>query len=64
MQIVPFYDRTDIIHETMDTLDEALTEEAIVGGVIVLIFLLHLRSSLAILPTLPLSVALSFIVMY
>ncbi len=64
VRIVPFYDRTGIILETIDTLREALTEEAIVAGVIVLIFLLHLRSSLAILPTLPLSVAMSFIVMY
>jgi Cu(I)/Ag(I) efflux system membrane protein CusA/SilA len=62
--IVPFYDRTEIIHETMATLNEALSEEALVAGVIVIIFLLHLRSSLTILPTLPLSVAMSFIVMY
>lgn len=64
VRIVSFYDRTEIIHETMDTIKEALTEEAIVAGVIVVIFLLHLRSSLAILSTLPLSVAMSFIVMY
>ena len=31
VRIVAFYDRTDIIHETMDTLKEALTEELIVG---------------------------------
>lgn len=64
VRIVSFYDRTDIIHETMDTLSEALIEEAIVGAIIVMVFLLHLRSSLTILPTLPLSVAMSFIVMY
>ncbi len=64
VRIVPFYDRTDIIYETMDTLREALIEEGIVVGIIVLIFLLHLRSSLAIMPTLPLSVLISFIVMY
>jgi Cu(I)/Ag(I) efflux system membrane protein CusA/SilA len=64
VQIVSFYDRTDIIHETMDTLREALTEEALVAGVIVIVFLLHLRSALTILPTLPLSVGMSFIVMY
>jgi Cu(I)/Ag(I) efflux system membrane protein CusA/SilA len=64
VKIVSFYDRTDIIHETMDTLREALSEEAIVAGVVVMIFLLHLRSSVTILPTLPMSVAISFIVMY
>lgn len=64
VSLVPFYDRTDIVLETIDTLREALTEEAIAVACVVIIFLLHLRSSLAIVPTLPLSVALSFIVMY
>ncbi|MFO0842301.1 MAG: efflux RND transporter permease subunit [Gemmataceae bacterium] len=64
VRIASFYDRTDIVNETLATLKEALTEEVVVVGVIVLVFLLHLRSSLAILPTLPLSVAMSFIVMY
>ncbi len=64
VRIVPFYDRTVIVNETMDTLREALTEELLVVAVVVLIFLLHVRSSLTILPTLPLSVALSFVVMY
>jgi Cu(I)/Ag(I) efflux system membrane protein CusA/SilA len=64
VKIVSFYDRTTIIHETMDTLKEALTEELIVGVLIVAVFLLHLRSSLAIVSTLPLSMAISFLVMY
>ncbi|MCE9530104.1 MAG: efflux RND transporter permease subunit [Planctomycetes bacterium] len=64
VRIVSFYDRTVIINETMATLREALTEELIVVALVVLIFLLHVRSSLTILPTLPLSVALSFLVMY
>jgi Cu(I)/Ag(I) efflux system membrane protein CusA/SilA len=63
-RIVSFYDRTQIVHETMDTLREALIEEAIVAGLVVLFFLLHVRSSLAIVPTLPLSVGMSFLVMY
>ncbi len=64
VRIVPFYDRTDIVNETVATLRETLTEEAIVVGIIIVIFLLHLRSAFTILPTLPLSVAMSFIVMY
>src|SRR3990172_7484181 len=64
VRIVPFYDRTDIIYEVMDTLRENLTEELIAVAAVVLLFLLHLRSSLAIIPTLPISVAMSFIVMY
>ncbi len=64
VQLVSFYDRTEIVFETMDTLREALTEEALVAGFVVLFFLLHLRSSLAIVSTLPLSVAVSFLIMY
>ena len=64
VKIETFYDRTDIVLETIGTLKEALLEEALVCGVIVVIFLLHLRSAATILPTLPLSVAMSFIVMY
>jgi len=64
VKIVPFYDRTDIVIETIDTLKQALTEEAIVAGLVILVFLLHLRSTLATLVTLPLAVALCFILMY
>ena len=63
VRIVPFYDRTDIIHETIDTLKEALTEEAIVASLIIVLFLLHLRSTVCVLATFPLSV-LCFILMY
>lgn len=62
--IVPFYDRTGLIHETLDTLRSALTQEAIAAALVVFFFLLHLRSSLAIISTLPLSVGISFIIMY
>ncbi len=65
VKIVPFYDRTGIIHETMDTLKEALTQEALVAALVVFVFLLHLRSSASIvLATLPTSVGISFLVMY
>ncbi|MGE3537862.1 MAG: efflux RND transporter permease subunit [Candidatus Tectimicrobiota bacterium] len=64
VRIVPFYDRTSIVLETIDTLKEALTEEALVASLVILIFLLHLRSTLATVVTLPLSVALCFILMY
>lgn len=64
VRIVPYYDRTDIIHEVIATLQENLIEELLVVAVVVLIFLLHVRSSMAVLPTLPLSIGISFIVMY
>src|SRR5215207_6352787 len=46
VHIVPFYDRTDIVHETVDTLKEALIEEGILGSIVIVIFLLHLRSTI------------------
>ncbi len=64
IRIVPFYDRTDIVRDTISTLREALSEEALVAGLVVLIFLLHLRSTAAVIATLPLSVALCFILMW
>ena len=64
VKIVPYYDRTDIIYETMATLRDNLIEESMVVAFIVVLFLLHLRSSLAVLPTLPLALTMSFGVMY
>ena len=64
-RIVAYYDRTEIIHETMDTLRQTFTEEALVASLVVVMFLFHLRSSVAIvLATLPTSIGISFIVMY
>ena len=64
VRIVSFYDRSTIIQETFDTLKEALFEEAIIASLIVVFFLLHLRAAVTILPTLPLAIAGSFILMY
>lgn len=64
VKLVPYYDRTDIIYETMSTLRDNLLEETLAVAFVTLLFLLHLRSSLAVLPTLPVSLALSFVVMY
>ncbi len=64
VHIVPFYDRTQLIHETIGTLKEALTEEIIITIIIVTIFLLHFRSSIVVAMTLPLAVIIAFIAMY
>lgn len=64
VKVVPFYDRTDIVNETIDTLKEALTEEALMASAVIMIFLLHLRSTLSVLVTLPLSLCLAFVLMY
>lgn len=64
MTLVPYYDRSVIIGETMKTLKDALTEELLCAGIVVLVFLMHLRASISILATLPLSMALAFLGMY
>ncbi|MBT4815864.1 MAG: AcrB/AcrD/AcrF family protein, partial [Lentisphaerae bacterium] len=61
--IVPFYDRTGLIYETLGTLNTALTEEILVTIIVIIVMVLHLRSSLVISCTLPLAVLISFIAM-
>jgi len=63
IEIVEVYDRSNLISKAIDTLKQTLTEESIVVLLIVAIFLLHLRSSIVILITLPLTIALTFLVM-
>jgi Cu(I)/Ag(I) efflux system membrane protein CusA/SilA len=58
------YDRSALIERSIDTLTHALVEEAIVVALVIIIFLLHLRSSLLPILSLPVSVALAFIPMY
>ena len=57
------YDRSGLIERAIDTLRHALTEEAIVVSVVILLFLLHFRSALLPILSLPISVALAFIPM-
>lgn len=58
--IVPFYDRTTLIDETIETLVSAVSEELLVVAVVVFLFMLHLRTSIAILSTMPVALALAF----
>ena len=61
--IVPFYDRTKLIHETLGTLERALTEEIMMTIIVVIVMVMHLRSSMVISALLPLAVMMSFIAM-
>ncbi|MCD6288756.1 MAG: efflux RND transporter permease subunit, partial [Candidatus Hydrogenedentes bacterium] len=63
LTIVPFYDRTGLIYETLGTLDSALTEEILVTIIVVLVMVMHMRSSLLISGLLPLAVLMCFIAM-
>jgi len=63
VKIVAAYDRSNLISRAIDTLKRALTEEAIVVSLVVLLFLLHFRSALVIVITLPVAVLIAFITM-
>ena len=60
LAIVPFYDRTGLINETLETLNTALSEEILVTIIVVLIMVMHLRSSLLISGLLPVAVLMCF----
>ena len=62
--IVPFYDRTQLIRETLGTLETALTEEIMVTIIVVIVMVMHLRSSGLISALLPLAVGMAFIAMW
>ncbi|HKK19855.1 MAG TPA: efflux RND transporter permease subunit, partial [candidate division Zixibacteria bacterium] len=63
VKIVPFYDRTGLIYETLGTLNTALVDEILVTIIVVIIMVMHFRSSLLISGLLPLTVLLAFIAM-
>ena len=57
------YDRSDLIMRAIETLKKNLLEESIVVSLVILIFLLHFRSALVIVLTLPIAVLIAFITM-
>ncbi|MHC4983037.1 MAG: efflux RND transporter permease subunit [Planctomycetota bacterium] len=63
LTIVPFYDRTGLIYETLGTLEDALRNQILITVVVVVVMLMHLRSSALISLTLPLAVGVAFIAM-
>jgi len=63
VKIVPFYDRTEIIERTIGTVYTSLGQEIIITIIVILLFLLHFRSSILVSLTLPFGVGISFILM-
>lgn len=63
LTVVPFYDRTQLIHETLGTLEEALSLELLITILVVVIMVLNLRASILISALLPLAVLMVFIAM-
>jgi Cu(I)/Ag(I) efflux system membrane protein CusA/SilA len=64
VQIVTTYDRSGLIRDSIGTLREALTEEAIVVSLVTLVFLFHFRSALIPIITLPIAVLATFVPVY
>jgi CzcA family heavy metal efflux pump len=57
------YDRSDLIEATLNTLKNAVIEEIIIVSIVLFIFLLHVRSAIVVIVTIPLSVLIAFIMM-
>jgi Cu(I)/Ag(I) efflux system membrane protein CusA/SilA len=64
VEVVAGYDRSGLIHESIQTLKRDLLEEAIIVSLVIVVFLFHLRSALIPILTLPIAVIASFIPMY
>ena len=63
VKLVPFYDRTEVIERTIGTVYTALGQEIIITIIVILLFLLHFKSSILVSLTLPFGVGISFILM-
>ena len=63
VEVVPTYDRSDLIQRAVDTLKSKLVEEFIVVALVCAVFLFHLRSSAVIILTLPVGILAAFIIM-
>src|SRR5437660_684586 len=64
VEVVSGYDRAGLISESINTLKHSLIEEAIIVSLVIIVFLLHFRSALIPILTLPIALVLSFIPMY
>ncbi len=64
VRIVTAYDRSDLIHRSIDTLKEEIIKLSVAVSVVCLVFLFHLPSALVVILTLPVAIVISFICMY
>ncbi|MHC1690003.1 MAG: efflux RND transporter permease subunit [Bacteroidales bacterium] len=62
--IVPFYDRTGLIKETIGTLESALTHEILISIIVIIILVINLRASIIVAGLLPIGVLMTFIFMH
>ena len=64
LRVTSFYDRTQLIRETTATLASTLIEAVVTTAFVVVVFLLHVRASLAVAVSLPLGMLFTFLVMH
>jgi Cu(I)/Ag(I) efflux system membrane protein CusA/SilA len=63
VEIIPVYDRSNLITAAIETLRTTLIEEILIVALVIVVFLLHLRSTLIVAVTLPVAILLAFIPM-
>ncbi len=63
VEVVPFYDRGELIQETLGTLEEALTLQILITIIVIVVMVLNLRTSFLISGMLPIAVLMTFIAM-
>lgn len=63
VEIIPVYDRGNLIERAVASLNESLIQELMIVSLVVMLFLLHIRSALVAIITLPLGILMAFIVM-
>ena len=61
--IVPFYDRTGLIKETIGTLESALSHEILISIIVIIVLVMNMRASLIVAGLLPIGVLMTFILM-
>jgi Cu(I)/Ag(I) efflux system membrane protein CusA/SilA len=64
VSIDPVYDRSELIYRAIDTLKRTLIEESVIVALVCVVFLLHVRSALVAIITLPLGVLMAYICMH
>jgi Cu(I)/Ag(I) efflux system membrane protein CusA/SilA len=64
VEVVPVYDRSDLILRAISTLRQKLIEEFVIVSIVCIIFLFHFRSALVAILTLPVAILMMLVVMY
>src|SRR5262249_8041866 len=62
--VEPVYDRSDLIYRAIDTLKRTLVEESLIVALVCVVFLLHVRSALVAIITLPVGILIAYLLMH